>query len=72
MSTRPPEEPSDPALRLYDELDHVLKTVKELARELAKRPVQDRREQRRAGHLADAVQHLIEARAALFRASHEP
>lgn len=66
------DQPGDPALRLYDELDYVLRTVKELAGELAKRPEQNRREQRRAGHLADAVQHLIEARAALFRASRAP
>ena len=32
MSTRPTEEPSDPALRLYDELNYVLRTVKDLGR----------------------------------------
>ena len=61
--------PRDRVLRLYDELDYALRALNEIERKVTQRPAQDQREVRFASHVADAIVHLAEARAALFRAS---
>ncbi len=69
---RPTERASrERAVRFYDELDYALAKLNEFERELAQQLEQDQQERRRAGHVADAIRHLTDARAALFRAAQE-
>jgi hypothetical protein len=59
------------AVRLYDELDYAVAKLNQFEHELKQQPNRNQRELRLAGHVAAAVRHLTDARAALFRASQE-